>query len=144
MKQPEDYDIDHGAHVTTMERALEIAEEMGADHTHLEYDGDNVEPYAELDEDFVVETIDLWPGDIFALEDNIDGTISKVVHRAFSVKVSHPDYVSEEEPNGYTLCDLDEMCSIGDLWLAWLRGELIQITETKTYVRADTGEEIDV
>lgn len=143
MKVPADYEGLEADPNLSLEAAVEVAKDLGGDARLIEDD------VVEIDSDIIINTIGFHPGDAF-LYDNGRGTSYNRVVRTnqfapgFSTCMLGAGLASTEA-KGAKKADWSEYGSTyGELWVAWLQGRIVPIEETRTYVRTDTGEEVEV
>lgn len=145
MKLPSEYAKDLEADPEmTLKEAVELAEELGCQYTH--YEVDDGKEYADLDADFIINTIGIREGCcfLFITKDGSEEKHKVVRGNMFNTgfaTCTWSDYPGSMEYERSKNGDWDEYATnYGELWLAWLQGRVIPVTREEKFIRQDTEE----
>jgi hypothetical protein len=119
--------------------AFEIAAELGADPATYDPEMDTIE----IDADFVINALDLREHIVFLWEGH--GRFEVLSSNQYSpgLTLINPDAFRTEGEN-MAAFEFSECFSYARLWRDWLRGQVVPLTCTTTYVRQDTGNQVFV
>lgn len=155
MKQPGQYgvqgiDIDRLKvdHELTAGRAVELAQEL-ADDANMDIEAYNDPNFGlQIEGRFVRKAIDFRQNDMFVIEhpggpNDYHKVVSDHNYHPTGIKVA-PVNAEPGTPKYERAPDYEQVGSYGNLWYDWLRGRVVQVERVEKYVRADTGQEVDV
>ena len=117
--------------------AVQIAAELGAATATYDPETDTIE----IDPDFVINAIDLREHTVFLWEGH--GRFEVLSSNQYSpgLTIINPDAFRTEGENRSAF-EFSEAFSYARLWRDWLRGQVVPLDRTTTYVRRDTGDQV--
>ena len=117
--------------------AFETAAALGADPASYDAETES----GEIDADFIINSIDLREHSIFLWEHV--GRFEVLSSNQYSpgLTLINPDAFRSEGEN-MAAFSFNEAYSYTRLWRDWLRGQVVPLDRTTTYVRRDTGDQV--
>lgn len=149
MKLPDSVDGVEADEDVTIQEAIELARELGADQAYHIPEEDEHGPETEVDSDFVINTIGFREDNVFIVDEEdcrFRGPHLVVATNQFTPGLStcDPNAMPNERSRAENHDWSGYACSYGELWHLWLQGKVVPLREETTYIRADTGEEAEV